>query len=804
MSSIATPRRPARTLLNPPVDEQEELSDIPLTPREGWLSVIALTVMMGTVGVALDDSRWAGNIGLTDASQTGFLPLVGILSVLVGFMLAKGQLGRIAGHLVGAFVGSVFLINAVSASVSTAPSIEQRLRALHSSVASWFEDVVVLGTRSFETSVFLLVLGALVWAAGQFGAYSVFRRHRPLPAVALTGFILLLNVGITIRDEYVHLVVFVAASLVLLIRLNLLDQAREWRARGMRDVADISQAFMRNGAAFVAIAIIAAVTLAANASSAPLARAWNNMDDEILEIGSTLNRLLGGISGSARGPNVLFTRTQTIRGVWESSSQVVFTATTSDSQGHRWRGATYDSFDGAEWQQLDLQGITVDAGADLLASTAESVSGSSRRREVTVTVTPYAYGDDIIVAPASARDVGEQAEVLVNGAGGPFVGARLVNGVSPTVPYTATSLVFNTRGDDRLTGNQLAAAGTDYPSWIGRFLERRPGSIGDIVVETANQIVASLPADQRDPYHLAVAVQEFLYRTGGFEYNTDIRNMCPDDSQKVDCLLEIKQGYCEYFASAMVMLLRQMGVPARYVLGYLPGKEANDVWTVDRSAAHAWAEVYFPNYGWVEFDPTPGNSENGQEPTILADGPPEGSSPSPSPRPSGQPECDGLSGELEEECLGNLPPVPPTVTQQPPPAPDTGGGWGPVLVVGAVLLALFGLALWSAAKRIPPTQPEVAYRGIARLAARLGYGPRPAQTVYEFASGLGQLVPVAQDDLKLIATAKVEATYGRREPADSMLRSLGIAYRRVRLGLFRLIMRRPRLPLRPRARRPRS
>jgi hypothetical protein len=273
MSSIASSRTPAQALVDPSVDEQEELSDFPLTPREGWVSVIALAVMMATVGVALDDARWAGNIGVTLVSQTGFLSVCAVLSVLVGFALAKSELGRLTGHLVGAFVGGLFLINAVSASISNAPAIELRLRALHLSVATWIDEVVVLGIRSFETSVFLLVLGALVWGAGQFGAYSVFRRHRPLPAVALAGFILLLNVGITTQDQYVHLIVFVAAALVLLIRLNLLDQAREWRARGMRDVGDISQSFMRNGAVFVAMAIVVAVTLSANASSAPLSRA---------------------------------------------------------------------------------------------------------------------------------------------------------------------------------------------------------------------------------------------------------------------------------------------------------------------------------------------------------------------------------------------------------------------------------------------------------------------------------------------------------------------------------------------------
>jgi hypothetical protein len=122
-----------------------------------------------------------------------------------------------------------------------------------------------------------------------------------------------------------------------------------------------------------------------------------------------------------------------------------------------------------------------------------------------------------------------------------------------------------------------------------------------------------------------------------------------------------------------------------------------------------------------------------------------------------------------------------------------------VIAVMAVIAGLVGLAVLAIMRRVPTTEPELAYRGVTRLATRLGYGPRPSQTAYEFAAGLGELVPVAQGDLALIATAKVEATYGRRNPEDKMRKSLGMAYRRVRLGLLRLILRRPKLGLRPRS-----
>jgi len=798
VSTLSTTRSPLRSQADAQAAELEELSDLPLTPREGWISVISLSVMLLTLGIAIDDAQWAGRIGGSSTSQTGFLPILGIFSVLVGAALAKSHYSRYAGHLIGAVIGAAFLLNAVATSVSIAPSFEGRLHDLNLSVSRWVQEVVVVGTRSYETSIFLIVLGALVWGAGQFAAYAVFRRHKPLPAVLLTGFMLLLNVGITVRDEYLHLIVFVAAALVLLIRLNLLDQAREWRARGMRDVADVSHAFMRNGAAFVAVAIIAATTLAANASSAPLSRAWQSVDDDLLEVGYAINRWLGGISGSARGPNILFTPSQTIRGVWESSSELVFTATSSDNEGHRWRGATYDSFDGNTWQQLDRQSVLVETGGELLAGTKERIDESDARRVVVVTVMPADYGGDVIVAPESPVRVDQQAEVQVNGPDGPFVAAKLVYGIQPEVPFTVTSMVRETTGKDALTGNELAAAGTNYPDWVDRYLAIRPGSVGDIVRQTANQIRESLPADERDPYHLAAAVQDFFYRSGGFQYTTDVRGLCTDTSKMVDCFLEFKQGYCEFFASAMTMLMRELGVPARYVLGYLPGQEQdNGSWSVDRSAAHAWVEVYFPDHGWVAFDPTPGNGENGQEPTVLTDGPDQGPAPTILP-PEGRGETECAD---RIDCQTSVPI--PGGTPAPPSNTPSASNWTPMLLVGLIIVGLMGAALWAALRRVPQTEPEQAYRGVARMATRLGYGPRPSQTAYEFAAGLGELVPIASGDLRMIATAKVEATYGRQAPGETMRRSLGIAYRRVRLGLLRLVMRRPKLGLRPRSTRSR-
>jgi len=71
-------------------------------------------------------------------------------------------------------------------------------------------------------------------------------------------------------------------------------------------------------------------------------------------------------------------------------------------------------------------------------------------------------------------------------------------------------------------------------------------------------------------------------------------------------LFDVKQGYCDYYASAMVMMLRSIGIPARFVAGYAPGdyNSQTSAYVVLEQNAHAWVEVFFPSYGWVQFEPT--------------------------------------------------------------------------------------------------------------------------------------------------------------------------------------------------------
>ena len=757
-------------------------------PQEGWLAVIAFIVMIGVVALSIDAAHWAGFVP-QGPSETGFLLPVMLLAALWGFVSAKLGWPALAADVVGAAVGAGVLLLAVAGIVAPGHAPGPALTALSDSVYRFYRDLVIDGVRSAETSVFLLVLGAAMWTVAQLAAVNLFGRHRGLAVVAMTGVAIFIELSVSAQDQYGYLVVFAVAALVLLMRLNLLDQRVGWIRRGIGDQGAVATLYTRSGVTFIALTLVGALALTATASSAPLAGVINQpaVRDQLVNLGEQLNTLVGGVVGNARGPNGLFATSSTITGLWESSSQPVFTATTDTQQGYYWRGATYDTFDGTTWKQVDRTNAgEVAAGAPVLAASADGTPSLVARATVKTTIHDISLGSSTLVAPEDVASVDKATNVYTAGPGGGFDSAELATGLGAADSYTTTSLVVP-QGDEKgaPTESQLAAAGTTYPAAVkGSYLQYK-GAVGDETINVARTIAAGLPTSQQDPFHIAKAIQAFFTTANGFHYNTDVRGECPS-GDIVDCFLveSHRTGYCEYFATSMVMMLRTLGIPARYVKGYLPGQQlADGSFQVEASAAHAWVQVYFPGYGWIRFDPTPGaQADLGQAATVFVKGSPVPVTASPSIGPivSGAGETDPRRRPVE------LPAGPTTPG-------DPGVGYLAAFVIGLLAL-LLAFGVWRSRRSgvLSRSEPDAVYRGMVGFATRLGYGQLPTQTAYEYAGALGDLVPAAREELQLVARAKVEVTYGRRTVPGDRLIALHAAYRRLRVRLLRLVFRRKR------------
>jgi transglutaminase-like putative cysteine protease len=118
------------------------------------------------------------------------------------------------------------------------------------------------------------------------------------------------------------------------------------------------------------------------------------------------------------------------------------------------------------------------------------------------------------------------------------------------------------------------------------------------------RLAESITKGKSNPYDKAKAIE--VYLRANYPYDLQVPAPPPDQDVADYFLFELKKGYCDYYATAMVVLARAVGVPARFVSGYSPGAydAPNAQYIVRELNAHSWAEVYFTGVGWVEFEPT--------------------------------------------------------------------------------------------------------------------------------------------------------------------------------------------------------
>ena len=156
-----------------------------------------------------------------------------------------------------------------------------------------------------------------------------------------------------------------------------------------------------------------------------------------------------------------------------------------------------------------------------------------------------------------------------------------------------------------VTITDLRSASTDYPEDIlERFLSL-PADLPERVRDLAREITDGIS----NPYDKVKAIERYL-RTN-YPYDLDI-SPPPEGQDVVDYFLfDLRRGYCDYYATSMVVLTRSVGIPVRFVSGYAPGTydASTTQYIVRELDAHSWVEVYFPEIGWIEFEPTPSQPE---------------------------------------------------------------------------------------------------------------------------------------------------------------------------------------------------
>ncbi|MFC3960322.1 transglutaminase domain-containing protein [Halovivax cerinus] len=461
-----------------------------------------------------------------------------------------------------------------------------------------------------------------------------------------------------------------------------------------------------------------------------------------------------------------------ISGSVELSPEVRFTIDSEEPA--YWRTGIYDRYTGDEW-------ITT-GGSTAYDGPLSTPPGRTDRLTQTVTVESPVQ---VMPAAASARSIDGEMTT--------FTEVDEHGQIYPSVPltegdqYTVESAVID------LDPSRLHSAGSEYPESIAaRYLQQSDGQ-SDAFAARTDAIVEG--ADS--PYETALRIESHLRDSKSYSLDVDR----PDGDTASAFLLEMDEGYCVYFATTMVMMLREEGIPARYATGYTEGEQIDgDTWVVRGTDAHAWPEVYFPGVGWVPFEPTPADErddvhqdrlesarENDNPDVDTDESEPEGPDPSNETQPGENESTTDPTDESPSTGTGNE-----TVG-------ETGGANGgdssgesgfdvptpsPEQLAMALLLVL-GLAAagyrsglsrvvvgtirlyWQRRSGEPARDAERAYRRLEILLGRRYRPRRPAESPRAYLDALSSEVTL-DERVYDVALTRERATYGSGvTPADA-------------------------------------
>jgi transglutaminase-like putative cysteine protease len=440
-------------------------------------------------------------------------------------------------------------------------------------VAFYLADYLVI-SRAFVSSAVHLVLFALVMRL--FSA----RRDRDHYFLAVIAFLMVLAAAVLTVDS-TFLLAFVGFMLTAVVTFILMEMRRASASAAFQSATDDASASrqMRVSLAKVTPALVLLIALGAAVIFFVLPR----VSSGYLSAYTPTGEIATGFSDRVQLGR--------IGEIQQSGALVMHIQIDGDSHGAfdlKWRGVALSLFDGTTWSNPYEHRMVARSPSGRFLLSSENGARAGHRIQYRVLMEPIA-NNVFFLAPEALNLGGNYRLVSRDEAGAVFDS----DFDRPVGTYDAESSVAQPGA------TELRAAGQDYPPAVLLNYLQLP-RLDSRVAPLAAQITVA----ERNNYDKAVALERYL-RTH-FGYTLQLGRSAHRDPLAY-FLFERKQGHCEYFASAMAVMLRTLKIPSRVVNGFRTG-EFNDVtsqYLVRASNAHSWVEAYFPGYGWISFDPTP-------------------------------------------------------------------------------------------------------------------------------------------------------------------------------------------------------
>ena len=787
----------------------------------------ALLLAMGALivpALAMQAAAWTEGLGQ-------LIP-VAVLSVLLGFLLARSHYGELLSLILSGVYGIGF-IGLITALNLEQGSLTSRLYALTVRTGAWLE-ALISGGISQDNLIFVLFLSVLFWFLGHNTAWHIFRIDRVWRAVLPPGLVILVNIFYYTGDAPLgnYMAVYFVFALLLLIRSTIDTQEWSWYIQRIHFSPHLRSQFLRWGAVIAIVLVGVAWVLPNGAENENLERIYEFLNSDPLE---ELNRLINRLFASLESEGLTTADyyggdSLQLSGAIQLGDQPVMLieAPPLFDRGTRyyWRSRTFSHYEGGRWTPSATVRLTVpEAGFTIQGVPALPDARETVRQNVTMVLSasrliyaaaqPIALGLPATIDLSYVDEAQRQMDISV-------IRPRQV--LHTGDEYSVTSSVITADAPS------LRRAGQDYPQWVLATYLQVGSSITQRTRDLALQIISEAGAST--PYDQAKAIERWL-RTN-IAYDETIPGAPPGIDPVDWVLFEDRRGYCNYYASAMIVMLRSIGIPARMAAGFSQGEwdASTGSFLIRERNAHTWVEVYFPGYGWVEFEPTAG-----QSPLDRPDAAPAGAEPAtvtpmatatfvptatptqtPTPPPSNTPGPEQDSAPIIPPTVtltATATPTPlimPTITTPTSQIEQPRDILGAILstlltvlliVLAVILLAVFVIFLiwwveWRGMGGLSPVQR--AYALLERYAGYLGIRLASSYTPHERRRVIADQLPAAEKPVRMITDMYVDDTYGpQRLRGGRWARAARNAWKEARAAflrarLARILRRRRRRP----------
>lgn len=560
---------------------------------ETWVTFSLVLVAFLAVAASIEQADWVDEMPSLFAAA-----LIGIVG---GFVLAHVRAPGVLLTLVATIggVASTFAL-ALQTMTPTDPLLGTGLGArwddLWARLDAW-GVALVEGNISTDPLPFILVVVFASWALSFLAAWSVFRWHNAWLAVIPGGFALLTNISYLPGQPSLALVVYLFAALLLVTRMQALHAEEGWTRERTARPPFLSLEVL-NVATWLGLALIIAAWLMPTANNwGPVADAWQRALSPVTERVDRFGRLFIGIDAKRADIIHNFGDVLPLQGRIKLSEEPLFRVTAPDDLPLL-QAAVYDEYTGNGWrvssaETVALEGTSVDA-----ASFGTQLTRAQFRRPVVIDITlERTLAERRLLTPGEPLAADVDASLLVGGAQADVLGLVPDERTRADASYTTVGTV------SAATIDTLAAAGTNYPSWVRDRYLQLPSDLPPAV----GALAATVTDGATNPYIAARRIEQFL-RTE-YPFDLEIADPSPLEDGVAYFLFEARRGYFDQHASAMAVMLRTVGVPARVAVGFVLDSRDIDpeskAYVVSDLRAWAWPQVYFEGLGWVEFNPTP-------------------------------------------------------------------------------------------------------------------------------------------------------------------------------------------------------